>query len=460
MIFRDRIDAGRQLAERIAQQLIDDLAEPNGPAPVVLGLPRGGVPVAAEVARRLHAPLDIILVRKLAVPAQPELGFGAIGEDDVRVLSPEIMRATGVTEHEATQIEARARTELNQRAELFRSVAPAISLVGRTAVIVDDGLATGSTAMAAAQVARAHGASRVMLAVAVAPPDWTVRCAGVADEMVAVATPVGFSSVGQWYEDFSPTTEDEVIEILRTARRDHNQLHGGDASPETGPLAVRIEVPISVGTDLSEEHLIGDLSIPGHPVGVVIFAHGSGSSRKSPRNQLVADHLHRAGIATILIDLLTTDELQSSEHKRRSASSRDSDLGIDDLGARIVSVVNWVQRHETLGDLRIGLCGASTGAAVALWAAARPDSPVATVVLRGGRPDLARDVLHEVRAPTLLIVGSRDHQVLQLNTEAGALMTCEKELVVVPGATHLFEESGTLHEAAQAATDWFLRHLA
>lgn len=459
MIFRDRIDAGRQLAERIAQQLIDDLAEPDGPAPVVLGLPRGGVPVAAEVAKRLHAPLDIILVRKLAVPAQPELGFGAIGEDDVRVLSTEIMRATGVTEYEATHIEARARIELNQRAELFRSVAPAIPLAGRTAVIVDDGLATGSTAMAAAQVARAHGASRVMLAVAVAPPDWTVRCAGVADEMVAVATPVGFSSVGQWYDDFSPTSEDEVIEILRSARTSHDRLldHG---SPESGPHAVRIEVPISVGTDLSEEHLIGDLSIPEHLVGVVIFAHGSGSSRKSPRNQLVADHLYRAGIATILIDLLTTDELPSSEQKRRSQAGRGSDFGIDELGARIVSVVNWVQRHETLGDLRIGLCGASTGAAVALWAAAHPDSPVAAVVSRGGRPDLARDVLHQVRAPTLLIVGSRDHQVLQLNTEAGAILTCEKELVVVPGATHLFEESGTLVEAAEAATDWFLRHLA
>jgi putative phosphoribosyl transferase len=447
MLFRDRVDAGRQLAERIAEQLIDDLAEPDGPAPVILGLPRGGVPVAAEVAARLHAPLDIILVRKLGVPAQPELGFGAIGEDGVRVLSAEIMRAAGVTEHEATHIEARARTELVKRAELFRSVASAVPLAGRTAVIVDDGLATGSTAMAAAQVARAHGASRVMLAVAVAPPDWTSRCAGVADEMVAVATPVGFSSVGQWYEDFSPTTEDEVMEILRAARREDQSAR---LDPAIATTSTQIQIPW--GVEGLGEHLIGDLVIPEHPTGIVIFAHGSGSSRHSSRNRLVADHLHTASIATLLIDLLTDHEQQADQPA--------DEHGIDEFGARMVAAIDWVRAQSGLADLKIGVCGASTGAAVALWAAARPGSPVAAVVSRGGRPDLARHVLHEVRAPTLLIVGSRDHQVLQLNTEAGALLTCEKELTVVPGATHLFEESGTLVEAAEAATKWFIRHLA
>ena len=451
MLFRDRVDAGRQLAERIAQQLIDDLAEPNGPAPVILGLPRGGVPVAAEVAARLHAPLDIILVRKLGVPSQPELGFGAIGEDGVRVLSAEIMKAAGVTEHEAAHVEARARVELVKRAELFRSVVAAVPLAGRTAVIVDDGLATGSTAIAAAHVARAHGASRVMLAVAVAPPGWTSRCAGVVDEMVAVATPVGFSSVGQWYEDFSPTTEDEVIEILRAARQEDQ---AAVPDPAVAPTSTRVQIPW--GQQGSGEYLIGDLVIPEHPTGIVVFAHGSGSSRHSPRNHLVADHLRTAGIATLLIDLLTDRE----QHADQPADQHEIEHGIDELGARMVAAIDWVRTNSDLADLKIGVCGASTGAAVALWAAARPASPVAAVVSRGGRPDLARRVLSEVHAPTLLIVGSRDHQVLQLNTEAGALMVCEKELVVVPGATHLFEESGTLIEAAQAATAWFLRHFA
>ncbi len=435
MYFQDRVDAGRQLGELLARELIDDPAAPDGPAPVILGLPRGGVPVAREVAARLGAPLDIILVRKLGVPSQPELGFGAIGEDDVRVLSPEIMRAAGVTEHEATHIEAKARMELGQRTALFRSVAPSISLAGRTAVIVDDGLATGSTAIAACQVARAHGASRVVLAVAVAPPDWTSRCGAVADQMIAVATPVGFSSVGQWYGDFSPTTDAEVIDILRGARRE-DEAQSGD--------------PIEVHIPWGNAEVVGDLLLPDYPRGVVVFAHGAGSSRRSPRNHIVAEHLYRAQIASLLIDLVTPEENVRGVKVDR----------IDLLAERLGAAVEWVGQQPKLSALNIGVCGASTGAAVALWTAAQPESPIAAVVSRGGRADLAREVLAEVKAPTLLIVGSRDHQVLNLNTEAGALMKCRKELVVVPGATHLFEESGTLVEAAQAATTWFVRYLA
>jgi putative phosphoribosyl transferase len=435
MYFQDRVDAGRQLAELLVQELIDDPSAPQGPAPVILGLPRGGVPVAREVAARLAAPLDIILVRKLAVPAQPELGFGAIGEDDVKVLSAEIMRAAGVTEHEATHIEARARKELDQRTAMFRSVTASIPLAGRTAVIVDDGLATGSTAIAACQVARAHGASRVVLAVAVAPPDWTSRCGGVADQLIAVATPVGFSSVGQWYEDFSPTTDAEVIDILRGAQREENF-----DSPD----------PIDVHIPWGEAEVVGDLFLPDHPQGVVVFAHGAGSSRHSPRNRIVAEHLYSARIASLLIDLVTPEETMHGAKVDR----------LDLLAQRVGAAVGWVGEQPNLSASKIGVCGASTGAAVALLAAAQPDSPIAAVVSRGGRPDLARSVLAEVKAPTLLIVGSRDHQVLNLNTEAGALLKCEKELVVVPGATHLFEESGTLVEAAQAATAWFVRYLS
>jgi putative phosphoribosyl transferase len=445
MYFKDRVDAGRQLAELIAQQLTDDPSAPQGPAPVILGLPRGGVPVAREVATRLAAPLDIILVRKLGVPAQPELGFGAIGEDGVRVLSAEIMRATGVTEYEASHIEAKARKELDQRTEMFRSVSTPIPLTGRTAVIVDDGLATGSTAIAACQVARAHGATRVVLAVAVAPPDWVLRCGAAADQLIAVATPVGFSSVGQWYGDYSPTSDDEVIDILRLTRREDDM-----ANPD----------PIEVHIPWGNAGLVGDLLLPQDPQGVVVFAHGTGSSRHSPRNRIVADHLYSARIASVLIDLVPLDETGSEQTVSEQTVPGVKEDRLDLLAQRVGAAVEWVGQHPKLSALKIGVCGASTGAAVALFAAAQPHSPIAAVVSRGGRPDLAREVLSEVKAPTLLIVGSRDHQVLNLNTEAGALMNCEKELVVIPGATHLFEESGTLVEAAHAATAWFVRYLA
>ena len=205
-MFSDRIDAGKRLAARLGHL--------RGPDTVVVGLPRGGVPVAAEVARQLGAPLDVILVRKLGVPFQPELGMGAIGEDGVRVINTDIVRMVGVNDREVADVEDRERTELQRRSELYRRGRARVRLQGRTVVVVDDGVATGSTARAACQVARAEGATRVVLAVPVAPADWTLRLAGEADEFIALDTPADFSGVGQFYRDFSQTTDEEVRALL------------------------------------------------------------------------------------------------------------------------------------------------------------------------------------------------------------------------------------------------------
>ena len=176
----------------------------------MLGLPRGGVPVAFEVARALGAPLDVIVVRKLGVPFQPELGMGAIGEDGVRVLNEEIIERGRISADELAAVEARERAELERRALRYRRGPAAPAAGRRTAVVVDDGIATGSTARAACQVARAHGAARVVLAVPVAPPGWEARMADVADELVCVETPRAFFAIGQFYADFSQTTDSEV----------------------------------------------------------------------------------------------------------------------------------------------------------------------------------------------------------------------------------------------------------
>ena len=210
MSFRDRADAGRRLADRLSHL--------RGEQVLVLGLPRGGVPVAFEVARALGAPLDVIVVRKLGVPWQPELAMGAIGEDGVRVINDEVVRITGVSRREQAAVEARERAELERRARRFRGARQREPLEGRTVVIVDDGIATGSTARAACQVARAHGAGRVVLAVPVAPVDWTSRFSGDADELIALETPAHFYAVGQAYGDFSPTSDAEVLECLERAR--------------------------------------------------------------------------------------------------------------------------------------------------------------------------------------------------------------------------------------------------
>ena len=209
MIFVDRIDGGRKLAERLMHLRDRDV--------VVVGLPRGGVPVAAVVAKALNAPLDVILVRKLGVPSQPELAMGAIGEDGVRELNADVVQLTGVTPEEIDRVAVRERGELERRVERFRSGRELVSLKGRVAIIVDDGIATGSTARAACQVARAYGASYIVLAVPVAPRNWERDMAGVADEYVCVAAPGAFSSVGQFYSNFTQVTDDDVVDCLSQA---------------------------------------------------------------------------------------------------------------------------------------------------------------------------------------------------------------------------------------------------
>jgi predicted phosphoribosyltransferase len=206
MLFADRSAAGARLA-----QSLEHLREES---PIVLGLPRGGVPVAREVAVSLGAPLDVIVTRKLGAPGNSEYAVGAIGEGGVRVVDEHAILSLGVTNAQLTEIERRERAELNRRAERFRLPRAPLDLTNRTVVIVDDGIATGSTAAAACRVARVLGASRIVLAVPVAPPDWAAALGDAADEYVALETPRGFFAVGQWYADFTQTTDEEVLEHL------------------------------------------------------------------------------------------------------------------------------------------------------------------------------------------------------------------------------------------------------
>jgi putative phosphoribosyl transferase len=221
-LFSDRGDAGRQLAARLRR-----LA---GKPVVVLGLPRGGVPVAAAVAKALRAPLDVIVVRKLGVPFQPELGMGAVGEDGVTVINARIVAAAKVPDAALAAIAERERAEVARRAQRFRGGRQRVPLAGKAAVIVDDGIATGSTARAACQVARALGAARVVLAVPVAPPGWQDRIGRDADELVAVDTPAQFYAIGQFYRDFAQTSDEEVVACLEHAATE-GPGPGGRAPP-------------------------------------------------------------------------------------------------------------------------------------------------------------------------------------------------------------------------------------
>jgi putative phosphoribosyl transferase len=235
MRFRDRSDAGRRLASRLQFLRSEDV--------VVLGLPRGGVPVAVEVARTLGAPLDVILVRKLGVPAQPELGLGAIGESGARVINQEVVHYAHVSEAQIAQVEQKERAELQRRAQRFRGDVPHEPLAGRTAVIVDDGIATGSTARAACQVARALGAATVVLAVPVAPPSADRTLRGDADEVICLEMPERFQAIGEWYEDFAQTSDEEVVALLRAARAGQADDRQEEQVRERQPDETREQVP-------------------------------------------------------------------------------------------------------------------------------------------------------------------------------------------------------------------------
>ena len=290
-----------------------------------------------------------------------------------------------------------------------------------------------------------------MLAVPVAARESVAELGAVADEVIALSTPAPFHAVGEWYAQFSQTPDDEVVRLLALPT-----VAGDDPGPPTRAEPVRDE-PVRDEPVRDEEveivagrvRLAGHLTVPPQAVGVVVFAHGSGSSRHSPRNQFVAEQLNAAGLATLLFDLLTPEE------ERDRANVFDVDL----LAHRLRSVTRSLRSAPDCAALGIGYFGASTGAAAALRAAA--DEPgVRAVVSRGGRPDLAAPRLADVTAPTLLIVGSHDPQVLDLNRRAADEMSCVHRVEIVPGASHLFEEPGTLEAAAGLARDWFLHFLA
>lgn len=211
-MFADRTDAGRQLAARVAALGPDVLTTPL----LVVGLPRGGVPVAAQVARKIGAPLDVVLVRKIGVPGHRELAMGALGENGVVVRSPDVAERAGVRPHEFHEAVELASRELAAQAERFRGDRARADVAGRTVIVVDDGIATGATARAACAVLRADGAAQIVLATPVAPAGWEAELAGAADVYVAVETPRHFGAVGAFYDDFAATTDAAVLAALQT----------------------------------------------------------------------------------------------------------------------------------------------------------------------------------------------------------------------------------------------------
>ncbi len=383
--------------------------------------------MARLLADLLGGEVDVVLVHKLRAPMQPELAIGSVDEAG-HVYLTDYARALSLPER-YIELEKQAQMKtLIMRRRQYTSVHPPIDPGGRIVIVVDDGIATGSTMLAALRSIRSRNPERLIAATAVAPLENLEKIRPFADEVVCLETPEDFDAVGQFFGDFPQVTDEEAVELL--ARK------VSAADPEVQIL-------------VDGKFLAGNLTVPVGAGGIVLFAHGSGSSRHSPRNRYVAEVLQAAKIGTLLFDLLTPEEDRIYETR----------FNIDLLSQRLITATQWLTRQETAAGLSLGYFGASTGAAAALMAAAKLGSQIHAVVSRGGRPDLAGPALSRVVTPTLLIVGGLDDVVIGMNRSACDRMTCVKKLEIVSGATHLFEEPGTLEEVAGLATDWFRYYL-
>lgn len=419
MIFKNRSEAGKILAEKITSMNLGENA-------IVLALPRGGVPVAWEIADKLRVPLDVLFVKKIPHPQHPELAVGAISESGQIYWDEEVISWLDLSKksllESAKNIHREIIAKLGEWRQRKLAKGMSLNVSGQTVILVDDGLATGATMRAAIQLLKSQNASRIIVAVPVGAQNTVEILNMEADEIIVLKQPSPFYSVGQWYEDFTQVTDEQVKEIL-----DHGILEDFET------------VTIPQGDVTVKGHLV----IPEKVKGLVIFAHGSGSNRKSPRQQKVSQSLNKLGFATLLFDLLTAEE----------ARERKNVFDIPFLAERLRGATKWARAVHELKDLPIGYFGASTGAAAALTAATHEPN-VKSIVSRGGRPDLMAADFNKIRMPVLLIVGGEDHDVIELNARVKARLP-NAEISIVPGAGHLFEEKGTLEKVIELSANWF-----
>ena len=426
-MFSDRRQAGRLLA-----QLVERFASEQ---PVVLGLPRGGVPVGVEVARALHAPFDALVVRKLGAPGNPELAVGALAEGATAAVDRSVAASVGMTRGTLLATIERESRELQGQISLYRRDRPLTDIRGRVVILVDDGLATGLTQIAAIRATRALGARKIVVAVPVGARGSVTRVAAEADELICHTVPRELLAVSCWYHDFTPVGDDEVLRLLATATHISVQPAARASAHQRRSVAIAVDRAV----------LKGELVQPDESRGLVLFVHGYRSSARSTRNRAVAADLNEHGFATLLLDLVAADE----------ARRGDPAFEITELAHRLELATIWAHEDPDTAELPIGYLASSTGAAVALLAAAALGESVRAVVARGGRPDLAGVRLRDVKAPTLLIVGSLDHDVLLLNERAAKRLGGPHLVVAIENATHLFGEPGKLEQVEVIARDWF-----
>lgn len=476
--FRNRAHGGKLLAELVKHGA--------GRGSLVLALARGGVPVGYEVAARLHLPLRVLVVRKLGVPGFPEWAMGAVASGDVTVFDEDILRRANVSPEVLTQIIRREQAELLRREAAYSSVNTALDVQERDVIVVDDGLATGATMRVAVAALRRLKANAITVAAPVGSHRALAQLRTVADDVICVMTPSPWRSVGDWYDDFQDVTDEVVVAAVRAAR---DGRYRGDTPESThsapGPaLAIRPLAPsdvtqrvlpceqtveinalphhiggrqakaFEVEIPIPGAAILATLNLPTQSTGLIVFAHGSGSDRHSPRNRFVGDQLNASGLGTLHLDLLSLRE------EALDKSTGQFRFNIALLAERVVSAVDWLAAEAITHAHRIGLFGASTGAAAAIVAAAARPHRIRAIVSRGGRVDLAARFIPLVRCPTLVLVGQEDEEVLALTRPVLPAFRARRRLELLEGASHLFSEAGALTAVAARTCEWFALHLS
>ena len=432
MTFRDRTDAGRKLAEALAPVL--------KPPCVVAGIPRGGVAVALPIVERFHVPLTVVYARKLTAPIASEFAFGAIDEDGHAIVDAPSVARLELSPADVEQAKQRVSKEIRRRMATYGVPALGHYLPDAAVVLVDDGLATGLTMRAALEYARRHEAREIIVAVPCASTSAAREFERLADRFVSLLVDPDFMAVGQYYRDFSPVSDDQVIAMMTGA---------------PGPAAQKPEVAAKDDLRLVFRNsrglaLTGRLLVPPtpgpHPA--VVFAHGWGSSKDSPRNRAAAEALQRLGFAAFLFDFTGHGESEGTQEDSTPEQQ------VNDLAAALDTLegLEEVDRH------RLGVLGASSGAAVAARGAAR-DPRIRVLVLRSPNLAGAEDAVSRVNVPALLVVGEHDEPIRASIRPLLGRFSGPRALEIIPGGDHLFDDPAALTRATAVTVAWFKDNL-
>ncbi|HEY8269389.1 MAG TPA: erythromycin esterase family protein [Pseudobdellovibrionaceae bacterium] len=423
--FQNRIEAGIILADKLLHSLKQGTKGGKKEKPLVLAIPRGGVPVAYEVAKKLQADLDLLIVKKIGTPENPELAIGAVSEEGTPWLNSKIINHFNIKNADIQAMVEKKLEEVQSQVRRLRGSRPAIPVEGRVLIIVDDGIATGATLRAAIHLLRERQPEKIIIAVPVAPEATLESLRQIADEVVCLETPFPFIAVGDWYQDFSQVSDEEVISLL----------HGKVVPDEI----VGKEMTYYDGTI----ELKADLQLVANMKGLVVFIHESEGSRHSRGNLQVAEELNKIGFATLVPALLTERESEDRKNIFNMELLIDRLLKVSDAVIPHLAQVHGV--HSSLAYF-----GTGTGAAVALGAAAKSSRDIFAIISHGGRPDLVNKYLRRVKSPTLLMVSEADLEVITLNELAAQRLATVQMVIII--------ELEAIAEVVEYTADWLLQY--